>query len=159
MDLFCTEQSYNLLQLYLANRVESTKKQICPATCDGGAWGERRNSSYSFLTSALDAVSGQRHDPAELCPGVRTSGTHCTRGLVDLRAGLDTEVRGKIRCSCRKSNPDRSVVQSVVRHYTDWATPAPVETIIFIKLFWSKLNMETSTRQLNQNPAKRTNTK
>jgi hypothetical protein len=25
-----------------------------PATCRGGAWGERRYSSYSFLTSALD---------------------------------------------------------------------------------------------------------
>jgi hypothetical protein len=26
---------------------------------------------------------------------------------------------------CRSSNLDRPVVQSVVRHYTDWATPAP----------------------------------
>jgi hypothetical protein len=28
--------------------------------------GERRYSSYSFLTSALDGVSGQRHAPAAL---------------------------------------------------------------------------------------------
>jgi hypothetical protein len=27
-------------------------------------------------------------------------------------------------CLCRGSNLDRQVVQSVVRHYTDWATPA-----------------------------------
>jgi hypothetical protein len=29
-------------------------KQSSPATCNGGAWGERRYSSYSFLTSARD---------------------------------------------------------------------------------------------------------
>jgi hypothetical protein len=32
------------------------------------------------------------------------------------RAGLDTEARGKILCPCRGSNPDRPVVQPVVRH-------------------------------------------
>jgi hypothetical protein len=42
------------------------------------------------------------------------------------RAGLDTEVRGKILCPCRGSNLDLPVVQSVARHYTDWATPAPI---------------------------------
>jgi hypothetical protein len=36
-------------------------------------------------------------------------GTHCTRGWVDLRAGLDTEVRGKILCPCLGSNPGRPV--------------------------------------------------
>jgi hypothetical protein len=41
------------------------------------------------------------------------------------RAGLDTEARGKILCPCRGSNPDRPVVQPVVRHYTAWANPAP----------------------------------
>jgi hypothetical protein len=30
--------------------------------------GERRYSFYSFLTSALDGVSGQRHAPAALLP-------------------------------------------------------------------------------------------
>jgi hypothetical protein len=83
-----------------------------------------RYSSYSFLTSALDGVSGQRHAPAVLCPGERTPGTHCTGGWVGLRAGLDTEVRGKILCPCRGSNLNRPVVQSIARHYTDWATPA-----------------------------------
>jgi hypothetical protein len=55
-------------------------------------------------------------------PGERTPGTHWTGGWVDPRAGLDTEARGKILCPCRGSNPDRPVVQSVVRHYTAWAT-------------------------------------
>jgi hypothetical protein len=57
-------------------------------------------------------------------PGERTTGTHCTGGWVGPRAGLDTEVRGKIICLCRRSNLDRPLVQSVARHYTDWATPA-----------------------------------
>jgi hypothetical protein len=52
-------------------------------------------------------------------PGERTPCTHCTRGWVDPRAGLDTEARGKILCLFRGSNLDRPVVQSVVRHCTD----------------------------------------
>jgi hypothetical protein len=95
------------------------QKQSSPATRPGGTLGERRYSSYSFLTSALDGLSGQRHAQAALCLGEMTLGTHCTGGWVGLRAGLDTEVRGKIPCPCRESNLDRPVVQSVVRHYTD----------------------------------------
>jgi hypothetical protein len=34
------------------------------------------------------------------------------------RAGLDKEARGKILCPCRGSNPDRPVVQPVVRPMT-----------------------------------------
>jgi hypothetical protein len=32
------------------------------------AGGERRYSFYSFTTSALDGVTGQRHDPGALYP-------------------------------------------------------------------------------------------
>jgi hypothetical protein len=42
-------------------------------------------------------------------PGERTPGTHCTGGWVSLRAGLDTEARGKIICLCRTSKPGRPV--------------------------------------------------
>jgi hypothetical protein len=84
--------------------------------------GEGRCSSYSFWTSALDGVSGQRHAPAALCPGERTPGTHCTEGWVFPRAGLDTEARGKFLYPCRGSNLDRLVVEPVASHYTDWAT-------------------------------------
>jgi hypothetical protein len=52
-------------------------------------------------------------------PGERTPGTHCTGGWVGPRAGLDADARGKILCPCRGSNPDRPVVQPVVRHCTD----------------------------------------
>jgi hypothetical protein len=60
-------------------------------------------------------VSGQRHAPATLYPGERY---YCIGGWVGPRAGLDTEARGKIIYLCRGSNPDRPVVQPVVRHYT-----------------------------------------
>jgi hypothetical protein len=52
-------------------------------------------------------VSGQRHAPAALYSRERTPDTHCTGGWVGLRAGLDTEARGKIRCLWRGLNPGR----------------------------------------------------
>jgi hypothetical protein len=45
-------------------------------------------SSTLSLTSALDGVGGQRHTLAALPPGKRP-GTHCTRGWVGPRAGLE----------------------------------------------------------------------
>jgi hypothetical protein len=41
-------------------------------------------------------VSGQRDAPAALYPRGKEPGTHSTGGWVGPRAGLDTEVRGKI---------------------------------------------------------------
>jgi hypothetical protein len=81
--------------------------------------GERKHSSFSFLTSAVDGVSGQRHAPAALYPRERNPGTHWIGGCVGLRVGLDTEDSRQILCLCQGQNPDRSVVQSVVKHYTD----------------------------------------
>jgi hypothetical protein len=43
---------------------------------------ERKYSSYSFMTSALDGVSGQSHAPQRFTPGERTPVTHCTGGWV-----------------------------------------------------------------------------
>jgi hypothetical protein len=59
-----------------------------------------------------------------LPPGKDPPVSHCTRGWVCPRAGLNIEVRGKSSLPPMESNLDRPVVQSVVRHYTDWATPA-----------------------------------
>jgi hypothetical protein len=77
------------------------------------------------MTSALDGVSGQRHASAALYLWGKDPGTQCTGGWVVPGAALDTEARGKICCLCRGSNLDRPVVQTVVRHYTAWAIPAP----------------------------------
>jgi hypothetical protein len=92
--------SKNISPLLIDLKYRPNKKQSSPATRHGGAWGERRHSSYSFLTSVLNWVSGQHHAPAAICPGERTPGTHCTGGWVDLIAGMDTEVRGKILYPC-----------------------------------------------------------
>jgi hypothetical protein len=72
--------------------------------------GERRYNSYSFLTLALDRGEWSASRPGALCSEERTTGTHCTGGWVDLRAGLDIEVRGKIVYLCWESNHDRPVV-------------------------------------------------
>jgi hypothetical protein len=40
-------------------------------------------------------LSGQRDAPAVLSPRERIPGTHWTGGWVGLRAGMDTEARGK----------------------------------------------------------------
>jgi hypothetical protein len=94
-----------------------------------GMQGEKRYSSYSFLTSALDGgwVVSVTPRPC-FSPGERTPSTHCTGGWVGTRAGLDTEARGKVLCLCWVSSPVRPVVQPVARHHTDWATPAPPHT-------------------------------
>jgi hypothetical protein len=63
--------------------------------CHAGDKREMRSSSYSFLTSALDRVSGQRHALAATSPRGKDPGTHWTGGWIGLRAGLDTEARGK----------------------------------------------------------------
>jgi hypothetical protein len=101
-------------------------KQSSPATRHGGACGEGKYSSYSFLTSALDEGDWSASRLGRALPWERTPDTLCTGAWVSLRAGLDTKARGKILCPCRASNPDRPVVQSVVSHYTDWATPVPL---------------------------------
>jgi hypothetical protein len=69
----------------------------------------RGYSSYSFLTSALDGIRGQRHAPAAFYPREWTTGIHWTGGWVELSAGLDTQARGKILCICRGWNPGRPV--------------------------------------------------
>jgi hypothetical protein len=104
----------------------SIKVKVKQSTRHGGAWRERRYSSYSFTTSALDRGEWSASRPGRaLPPGKGPPGTQCRGGWVGPRAGLDTEARGKILCPCRGSNPDRPVVQPVVRHYTAWANPAP----------------------------------
>jgi hypothetical protein len=68
------------------------------------------------------------------------------------RAGLDTEVRGKILCPCRGSNPDRPVIQPVVRHYTAWASPIyiPIGFIGSIKKITRGKTNEKEQREIQK---------
>jgi hypothetical protein len=63
-------------------------------------------------------------------------GTHWIGGWVGLRAGLDTEARGKILCLCRGSNPGSLFCSQTLY----WATPASGSTtrlsICIIRKCW-----------------------
>jgi hypothetical protein len=85
--------------------------QTCLATRHAGDKRDSKYSSYSFLTSALDGVSGQRHAPAAIYSRERTPDTHWIGGWVGLRPSLDTEAREKSFASAGDRN---LVVQSVV---------------------------------------------
>jgi hypothetical protein len=61
----CTAQ---LMSVDMGVGRAAKKSKSSPATRHEGKCGERRYSSYSYLTSALDGVSGQRHAPAALYP-------------------------------------------------------------------------------------------
>jgi hypothetical protein len=78
-------------------------KVSCPATRHGGTWGERRYSSYSYLTSALDGGEWSASRPGRAL----TPGKGPLIPWVGPRFGLDAEARRKILCLCRGSNPDR----------------------------------------------------
>jgi hypothetical protein len=74
------------------------------------AWGERRYSSYSFSTSALDGGEWSASRPSRALPlGKGPPSTHWTGGWVGPRAGLDAEARRKILCLCWGLNPGRPV--------------------------------------------------
>jgi hypothetical protein len=104
-------------------------KANIPATRHSGAWGERRYSSYSCLTSALHGGEWSASRPGRALPRGKGPRYPLYRRLGGPQSGLDTEDRGKILCPCRGSNPDRPVVQPVVRHYTAWANSAPNKII------------------------------
>jgi hypothetical protein len=94
-----------------------------PATRPGGVWGGGRGYSSSFFTSALDGVSGQHHAPAALYPRGKDPGTHCIGGWVGSRAVWTLDLEEKSSGPVGDRTP---IVQPIVRHYTDWATPAPL---------------------------------
>jgi hypothetical protein len=111
--------------------------------------GGEKYSSYALSTSALDGGEWSASSPGRAFTArERTLGTHCTGGWMSPRAGLNTEDRGKILHPRRGSNPDRPVVQPVVRHCTDWANPAPrigQKSRYFWQEFWSLYLRENRT--------------
>jgi hypothetical protein len=90
------------------------------------AQGERRYTSCSFMASALDGGEWSASPPATLYPRGKDPPVP-----IGQEAGWDPEpvwtqrIEEKSLCLCRRSNLDRPVVQSVARHYTDWATWFP----------------------------------
>jgi hypothetical protein len=73
-------------------------------------------SSYSFLTSALDGVSGQRHAPDVLYPRDKDPQYPLDRRLGGPQSWSGQRLQEKSFASARYQTP---VVQSVVRDYTN----------------------------------------
>jgi hypothetical protein len=105
----CPVHSQTLYRLsYSVPRMTDYQSNIfttVPATRHGGAWGERRYSSYLFLTSALDRGEWSASRPGRVLPRGKDPGTHWTGGWVGPRTGLDTEVRGKSSAPARDRTP------------------------------------------------------
>jgi hypothetical protein len=69
------------------------------------------------------AVSGQRHAPGRAKPlGKGPPVASVQEAGWAPEPLVDTEAKRQISYHCRESNRLRPVVQSVARHYTDWAT-------------------------------------
>jgi hypothetical protein len=62
------DMSTSTKQLFFPSQFDLRHKSKCPATHHGGAWGERRYSSYSFTTSALDGGEWSASRPGRALP-------------------------------------------------------------------------------------------
>jgi hypothetical protein len=82
--------------------------------------GERRYSSHSFTTSALDEGEWSASRPGRALPsGERTPGTIVQEAAWAPEPVWTQRLEEKSSCFCRGSNLDHPVVQSVARHYND----------------------------------------
>jgi hypothetical protein len=95
--------------------------------------GERRCSSYSFLTSALDGGEWSASRPGRALPPGKGPPVPIVQEAGWAPEPVWTQVRGNILCPCRGSNLDRPIVQSVVRHYIAWTTKAPTPYALAVK--------------------------
>jgi hypothetical protein len=81
---------------------------------------ERMYSSYSFLTSALDGVSGQRHALSSFYPqGKYTRYSFVQETEWAPKLVWTQRLEEKSFCLCLESHSNRSAVQSIARYYTD----------------------------------------
>jgi hypothetical protein len=90
-----------------------------PRTAHEGPKGEYRYSYTLSLTSALDGVGGQRHDPAALHPGKRPD-----RYPLYRRLGEPQSRSGRVRKISSPPGFDSRTVQPVASRYTARAIPA-----------------------------------
>jgi hypothetical protein len=120
--------------------VVSKKKKSCPATCHGGTCGERRYSSHSYLTSALDGGEWSASRPGRALPPGK--GPPVPTGQ---EAGWAPEPVWTKRLEEKSS----ASVADRIRHYTDCATPAPCFYIHIIK-FKAETRINWSTDHFKQ---------
>jgi hypothetical protein len=82
-------------------------------------WGEELLQLLLFLDFGT-RWDGHCHAEGSVSPRVNDPAMYWIGGWVDINAGLVTKARGKYFVSASDRTP---VVQSIVRHYTDRATP------------------------------------
>jgi hypothetical protein len=86
------------------------KKKVVPLRSIEVHLGDRRYSSYSFLTLALEGGEWSASRPGRAFPpGERAPSTHFIGGWVGPRASLDAEARRKFLCPCWGLHPGRPV--------------------------------------------------
>jgi hypothetical protein len=81
---------------------------------------------HVFFTSALVGGEWSASRPGRFTPGEGAAGTHCIRGWVGPRTGLEDVERRKF-CPYLDSNSDPSAVQPVASRYTDFTSPVNVK--------------------------------
>jgi hypothetical protein len=101
------------------------------ATRHGGAWGERRHSSYSFLVSALEGSEWSASRPGRTSPAGNVSLVPTVQEAG--WAGLDAQVRGKILCLWQRSNTSRPVRRQTLY----WATRQTLRQQKQMKCIWN----------------------
>jgi hypothetical protein len=103
-------------------------------TRHAGAWGERRYSSYSFLTSALDGGERSKSRSGRaLLPGKGPPVPIVQEAGWAPEPVWTQRLEEKSSASVGDRNP---VVMSVISHCTDWATAA-IYLFIFISSIYS----------------------
>ena len=90
-----------------------------PTTGHDGPEGEWMYRSILSLTSALDGVGGQRHDPATLPPSK-------TRYPLYRALGGPQGRCGRVRKISSPPIFDPRIIQPVASRYTDWAIPVQI---------------------------------
>jgi hypothetical protein len=96
---------------------------------------ERRYSSYSFSTSAIDGGEWSAS-----CPGRAIAPGKGPPVPIIQEAGWAPEpvwsqrLEEKSFRPCRGSNPERPLVQHVTRHYSDWATRLTKVRLVMVKM-------------------------
>jgi hypothetical protein len=125
------QKSYVSLDIKCSNVQSSPKKcKVVPLRSTEAHLGDSRCSSYSFLISALEGGEWAALRPSRALHLGKEPPV-----LIVQEAGWAPEPVWTQRIEEKYSGPvgDRtSAVQSIVRHYTDWAIPAPTVALHII---------------------------
>jgi hypothetical protein len=99
----------------------SKKGKVVPLRSIEAHLGDRRYSSYSFLTSALEGGERSASRPGRALPPGKEPPVPIVQEAVWAPEPVWTQ---RLEKKSSASVGDRTpAVQSIVRHYTDWATP------------------------------------